>query len=179
MDNYNFDRIFMANKIWKRNILIDFNKPQELQNQMIQLTEEIEANCPVGALLGSTECTVGEGVVWEHIDCNGNRLAFKVKGKKHSSSKVKVMAAVDVEKMKSIDEFVDYVLTEARLEQGFKEICDCNADRKYLGNFIKWVCSDVFKEETDTLLASGLTTKEVSSTLSKTIRNWFFNKELL
>ena len=174
-----FDRIFMSDTIWAKNIVINFNNPEESQNELIKITNDIEANCPVGKFLGGTESTVGEGVVWEHITSNGDMWSFKVKGEKHSSSKVKVMAAVDVEKMASIDEFVDYVLTESRLEQGFTEICNNEADRKFLGAFIKWVCSDVFKEETDTLVASGLTTKEVSSKLSKTVKNWFFAKELL
>ena len=41
----------------------------------------------------------------------------KVKGEKHSSSKVKKLASVDVEKLNSIKDFVDYAVTESRLEQ--------------------------------------------------------------
>jgi hypothetical protein len=38
------------------------------------------------------------------------------------------------------------------------------------------VTGDVFKEELDTLLESGLTTKEVGSKLSTKARNYFLSK---
>src|SRR5690606_20777310 len=31
---------------------IDFNKPQEYQNKLIEITEEVEKECPVSKLLG-------------------------------------------------------------------------------------------------------------------------------
>ena len=106
-------------------------------------------------------------------------LQCKIKGKKHSSSNVKVIAEVDVEKLNSIIEFVDYVCTESRLLQMFKEICDNNPDRKLLGKFIKAVSTDIIKEESDTLVENELTMKDVGGSLSKRAREWFFEREEL
>lgn len=164
---------------------IDFNNPQLKQNDLIELTNKVEEFCPVAKRLmiidniDSIDCSIGEGVVWEHITDNGELLQCKIKGKKHSSSNVKVIAEVDVEKLNSIIEFVDYVCTESRLLQMFKEICDNNPDRKLLGKFIKAVSTDVIKEESDTLSKNDLTMKDVGGSLSKRAREWFFEREEL
>lgn len=167
---------------------IDFNNPQDIQNELIRITEEVEKCCPVGFAYGVIG--IGEGIV---LTCNTDkgRFQFKSKGEKHSASKVKKLNEVDVEKMNSIKEFVDYTVTENRLKQaadvalGRDDFSDgmvvrvCDFDRKNLGKFIKAVSSDVLKEELDTLVNSGLGMKDVGSLLSKKARNWFFEQELL
>ena len=45
-----------------------------------------------------------------------------MKGTKHSVSKVKTLAPVNVEKLNSIQEFVDYSVTRVRFEQGLSEV---------------------------------------------------------
>lgn len=155
------------------NIKIDFSYPQKIQETLIKLTEEIERDCPVArSLLGYdfTEPLVGEGVVWTTV-YKGNTLRFKVKGEKHSASKVKTLAAVDIEKLDSIKEFVASVVTEARLLQGLEHIE--SREPKNTGAFLKWVMSDIFKEESDTMIGNGFTSKEVSPHLSTAIRTWF------
>jgi len=171
------DDIIDARDIWTKEIVIDFGVPEKSQNELIDITMAVEAECPVGKYFGVSG--VGEGVVWEHITDEGVRFSCKVKGEKHSSSKVKKLASVNVEKMNSIDAFVNYAVTENRLKQGFLEVCNNEPDRGLLGKFIKWVSSDVAKEESDTLSASGLTMKDVGGTLSKRARNWFFAQESL
>ena len=73
---------------------IDFNHPELAQNKMIEITNEVEQCCPVGADFGVKG--IGEGVVWTCITpgWEGSRTWFKVKGEKHSVSKVKTLAAV-------------------------------------------------------------------------------------
>jgi hypothetical protein len=61
--------------------------------------------------------TIGEGCVWV-AQVNGHDFRFKVKGVKHSVSKIKTLAKVDTEKVNSIHEFVDYAVTENRFKQG-------------------------------------------------------------
>lgn len=158
-------------------LAIDFNNPSSIQNNLIEITEEVEKKCPVGGLFGVTG--TGEGVVWEHITDDGGRFAFKVKGDKHSVTKVRKLAAVDIEKLNSIEQFVAYAVTDNRLKQGFSEVCGNDADRKKLGAFIKWISSDINKEESDTLAKNGLTMKDVGNLLSKRARDWFFTKEAL
>ena len=167
--------IIFAKDIWNKYISIDFNIPNSVTNKLIKITEEVERECPIGKYFGVSG--TGEGVVWDHINSEGRRIAFKVKGEKHSASKVKKLVAVDVEKMASVEIFVAYAVTENRLKQGFTEACNNIADRKLLGKFIKWISTDVNKEESDTLEASGLTMKDVGSALTHKAKLWFFEKE--
>jgi predicted restriction endonuclease len=94
-----------------------------------------------------------------------------VKGEKHSSSKVKKLASVDVEKLNSIKDFVDYAVTESRLEQGLGEI---GLDMKKTGEFLKWIKQDVFKEESDTLKENNLEMKDIGKELSNKARKWYY-----
>jgi hypothetical protein len=169
--------IIDSRMVWVDSIEIDFNSPQSIVNTLVDITNNIEHQCPVGKFFGVEG--VGEGVVWRYIDDKGNLFQCKVKGEKHSSSKVKKLAEVDTEKLNSVREFVDYAVTENRMSQGFKEVCNDIADRKMLGKFIKWVSTDVVKEESDTLAESGLCMKDVGGALSRKAKDWFFAKELI
>ena len=169
-DIYNFDI-----PLYTHRIEIDFNNPNLVQNKLIELTEQIENLCPVAKHFDVEG--VGEGIVWSHVTDDGEQLIFKVKGEKHSSTKVKKLASVDVEKLNSVMEFVEYAVTESRLKQALFEVCNDVADRTQLGKFIKWVSSDISKEEQDTLKENELTMKDVGSQLSKKAKEWFFEQE--
>lgn len=163
---------------------IDFNKPQLSQNILAEITEEVERECPVGKAFGVSG--IGEGVVWTgQLTVPGGatkNLRFKVKGEKHSVSKVKTLAPVDVEKVKSIQEFMDYAVTENRMAQGYDELITKKGlvpDTKQIGPFIKWVRDDVLKEESDTMKASGLEAKDISKALSIRAKAWFQKKMTL
>lgn len=154
--------------------VVDFNAPEESQPRLAKFTEDVEAECPVTyALTGKRG--VGEGVVWEgwHDD---ERYIFKVKGEKHSVSKVKTLAAVDPEEIAKMREFVEYAVTENRLLQGIsvlqeqdKELCP-----KSTGDFLGWVIRDIIKEEEDVLVANKLDVKKVGKYLSEAAKNWWF-----
>ena len=109
-----------------------------------------------------------------------DRHQMKVKGEKHSVSKVKKLAAVDVEKLNSVKEFVEYAVTENRMQQMFDEVFKGqDPDRKRLGEFIKAVSADVIKEESDTAAENGLEPKDFGKELSDKARKFFFEKEQL
>lgn len=165
-------QIFDVREFGTYSINIDFEKPQDSQNKLVDFTNEVEKQCPIAKYFGIEG--IGEGIVWQD---SSQELKFKVKGEKHSSSKVKKLAEVDTEKLKSIQDFISYAVTDNRLEQMFLEVCNNEADRALLGKFIKAVSVDVVKEESDTLVASDLCMRDVGSTLSKKARTWFFNKE--
>lgn len=57
-----------------------------------------------------------------------------MKGEKHSASKVKTLAAVDPERLVNITEFVEYAVTENRLEQGTQKV---GLDRTKIDEFVK------------------------------------------
>jgi hypothetical protein len=155
---------------------IDFSRPETAQNDLVKITTKVEEECPIGRFFGVIG--VGEGMVWKPTDpdlVSNSSLWFKVKGEKHSVSKVKTLAEVDVEKLENIDKFVEYAVTENRLKQALGEVFpDGKLDQKRTGDFIRWVVQDVYKEELDTMDANGMTMKDVGSSISRKAKEWLF-----
>lgn len=166
-------RIYNIEDFETYSIDIDFNMPQLVQNQLSELTLAIEEQCPVANAFGFEG--IGEGIVWT-AEFKGVVHRFKVKGEKHSSSKVKTLAAVDTEKLNSITEFVEYAVTDSRFNQALENVFPNNepVDTKKLGDVIRWVVNDIIKEETDTLASNGLEPKDVNKYISTVVRTKFF-----
>lgn len=156
---------------------IDFNMPQLIQNELSDLTIAVEEQCPVAKHFGAVG--IGEGIVWS-CEFKGVVHRFKVKGEKHSSSKVKTLAAVDVEKLNSITDFIDYAVTESRFNQALENTYPNNEpiDVKKMGDLIRWVVNDIIKEESDTLAKNGLEPKDVNKYVSTKVREMFFKLEV-
>lgn len=159
------------------NAVIDFSSPELMQNKLQEVTLSVEKDCPVArSLLGETnEELIGEGTVWTCVD--DPTLKFKVKGEKHSVSKVKTLAAVDTEKVESVNAFVDKTCTENRLNQGLDKLKEKGLEltSKSTGEFIKWIVSDILKEELDTMTDSGLSTKNVTSNIASKARQFYLS----
>lgn len=158
-------------------ITIDFEQPETAQNILASMTERVEASCPVGRHFGQEG--IGEGIVWRCASNPSSDLWFKVKGEKHSASKVKTLAPVDVEAVENIREFVAKVVTEARLEQGLHNLVNEQLkpfDMTSMGDFIRWVHGDIVKEESDTAAASGLEFKKVSGLIAQAAKRWYVEK---
>lgn len=151
-------------------ISIDFNKPEESLNKLTKITQQVEESCPVGEVFNKEG--VGEGVVWKGWLVN-KHLMFKVKGEKHSVTKVKKLVQVDPEIVESINKFVDYAVTENRLQQGLDEV---GLSQDKIGAFIGWVNKDVYKEEQDVLECNNLTMKQVAKNMSNKARTWYLDK---
>lgn len=148
--------------------------PQKVSDELQKITEAVEERCPIGAYFDVDG--IGEGIVWTPMDdklCTNPQSWFKVKGQKHSVSKVKVLASVDPEVLESMEKFVEYACTDARLEQGIAEV---GLDQKKIGAFVGWVNKDIHKEESDTLEANGLTMKQVGKLLSTKARKFYMAK---
>jgi len=155
---------------------INFERPELAQNEIVKMVEQVETECPVAKHFGVSG--VGEGIVFTLI-CRGETLRFKAKGEKHSVSKVTKIAEVDTEKLDSIHKFVEYAVTENRMEQGYDEVEA--SDMEHTGKFLSWIVKDIIKEESDTLADSGLEQKEVNKYISTKARIWFFariNKDI-
>jgi hypothetical protein len=156
---------------------IDFNYPKLIQNKLVELTQSIEASCPVAESFGVKG--IGEGIVWRADDpiWSEPQFWFKTKGDKHSASKARVIAAVDPIKVQNVAAFVDLTLTERRLEQGVEHLNELGKpmSRASTGDYIRWVINDAVTEEVAVLEESELTTKDVGSALSFKARQWFFN----
>jgi len=121
--------------------------------------------------LSNDDWTVSDFLKW--LVLNDFKL---VKGEKHSSSKVKTLAAVDVEKLESIQKFVDYAVTESRFNQALENVFPNQEpiDTKKLGDVIRWVVNDIIKEEMDAMVENGIEPKEVNKYISTKTRDMFF-----
>ena len=169
-------RIFNVLQFGTFTIEIDFSRPDRARESLISHTVAVEARCPAGAFFGVEG--VGEGVVWRCVSEGFAEPAFwfKVKGEKHSVSRVKKLAPADVERMDSIEAFLAAVLTESRLEQGIGWLREQGRplDRSSTGDYLRWLFNDILSEESDTLEASGLNRKAIGGPLSHHARRWFF-----
>ena len=92
---------------------------------------------------------------------------------------MKKLASVDIEKVNSINELMDKVVTENRLRQGVTVVTSLKGvpelDRTHISDFIRWVNADVIKEELDLIVASGLEPKDVGGHIAKKAKEWLFN----
>ena len=166
-------RIFNIEDYETFSIDVDFNEPQLAQNKFIKITEQVEKECPVAKAFG-IDNGLGEGVVWS-IEYNNNLHRFKVKGEKHSVSKVKKLASVDVDKLENIQEFIEYSVTENRFNQAVENIFGTGElDIKKMGDLIRWVIKDITSEEMDTMDANNLEPRDVNKYISRKVRGMFF-----
>ena len=176
------DNIFNIFKFPTFDITIDFNNLDSTAVKLAELTNMIEDECPVAKSFGVDNGT-GEGIVWRCVTegWTESRFWFKHKGPKHSvtKSKNKNKVAIDVERVNSIKELVDKIVTEARLLQGIDYLKENNLElsRKSLGPYMKWLFNDVVKEELDTIVENGFEPKEISGAISNKGREWFFKYE--
>ena len=163
-------------------LTIDFEHPYLYTNEMVEITTEIEAECPVGKSFGVSG--VGEGVVWspaysEGQEWNSSEFYFKVKGDKHSVSKVKKLVSVDVESITKINDFIEYAVTESRLEQGLQNLVNEQLkpfEMTSMGDFIRWIYNDIIKEETDTIIENQFDIKKLGGPIANTSRKWYISR---
>lgn len=158
---------------------INFNNPDLSKEELVNITNEVERECPIGKAFGHSG--IGEGVVWSAF-YNDFKYRFKVKGKEHSSSKVTSLAAVTPEKVLNAIKFAEKTITENRLNQGIEYVFTQNGiieqeiKKGDVGKFIGWVVNDVLDEEKDTMETSGFTKKDVNRHLATRTKEWFFVK---
>jgi len=55
---------------------------------------------------------------------------------------------------------------------------DIDTTKKNTSKFVEWVRSDIFKEEYDTMKASGFEEKDVKGGINKAASSWFMNNGL-
>jgi hypothetical protein len=172
-------RIYNSTMFKRYSMTIDFNDLEPAREELQRLTDIVEKCCPVAKELG-VEGT-GEGIVWRpsySSEFHKGRFWFKTKGEKHKDSGKGKKNKVEIspEKLKNIDDFVSYCLTDVRLEKGIAYLVemDIPLSRKSTGQFLKWIGNDVLDEESDTLEESGLERKDITGKLNQAARNWYF-----
>lgn len=180
LKSLNSQRVYVITQFPTYEIEIDFNEPTKVQNDLVALVNQIEAECPVGKFFGVSG--IGAGAVFSaqpHETFNVSGVRFKCKGSAHSESKVKTLAEVDPEKIKGIAEFVEYAATDYRLDKIYGKLTEDLSEppsMRNTGDYIKAVCQDIIKEETDTIVASGIEWKEIAKSITIKARNFFINK---
>lgn len=153
-------------------IIIDFNNPDEAISRIEKLVEEVEHECPVAKTFNKPG--TGEGLVI----CSyykDTRIIWKAKGEKHKVTKTKKLIPLDIEKINSINEYVDFVCTENRMNQMLTNLKETSGtvDIKLTGDFIKLVIADILKEELETLVKSNLEFDNVKAEISNRARKYF------
>lgn len=174
------NRIYNVCDFKTYSIEIDFNDPARIQNQLNDLTLAVEDECPIAKAFGISG--IGEGIVWEAI-WEHNKYTFKVKGEKHSNSKVKVMKPVDMEKLNKIDKCVEEIVHNWRFDQAMTAVFgpdyEQTIDRKKMGDYLKWVSTDTLKEESDIIASYGFEPKDVMGRVQNLAKQYFQEVENL
>lgn len=182
--NYEFSAnefgVYNVGQIPRYSVTIDFGADDQsgLEQYLSELTEAIEKQCPWSYQIFGIEEGIGEGVVWFRTTEPSNTFwFFKTKGEKHSvrKNKNRTLVAVDAEKVASIQECVDIMLTENRMLQ-MVEREQLVYDPRNIGKFLQAVCTDCAKEELDVVIDSGLEWKDVAKVIQFRARNWFLAK---
>jgi len=163
---------------------VDFNNPTEANNKIVEMVLEVEKECPVGKQFGrilGENNTTGEGIVFV-ADYRGTKIRFKSKGDKHAGkSKIKIQKATDPIEDANKVKFLEVVMTEERMVQGWQEVFGINNEKtspdvKLMGSFLKWVANDIFIEEEQLLTELKLEPSRISRDISKIARVWFFTE---
>lgn len=173
--------IFNILQIPTYSVTIDFAHPENIIETLEKYTLEVEKECPWGKKFGIS--SIGEGIVWtclEHPE--DSRLWFKTKGEKHCNKgdkdNKKHIANVSPEKLNTINEVVEYVLPEWRLQQGITVLQERGVflDMKAISEYLKWIGQDVKKEEMDTITNNGLEWKDISNNITLKAKNYYINE---
>lgn len=171
---------------WEKwGLTLDFQSDKDLAEgakYASSAVAEVEAEDPwVKRVFGLSG--LGEGLVF-YPCCAGTvpttpegycSYMWKAKGDKHRTTRAKTPAQVSPDVAAGVQEFVDLVVTEARLKQG-AAACGGSRDPKLTGTFLAWVEADVKKESFLELQAAGLAWDSVLKAVKSRARVWYLNK---
>ncbi len=124
----------------------------------------------------------GEGYVaysFDHmreVDGSLHPHKFKIKTEKFAETKSSVGSSVDYEKYAEINALAFDLATVARLEQGLTEVDHDNFDIKKIGDYLRWVSTDIEKECQNEIAESGFTNKEIFRAISKVAGDYYKQK---
>jgi hypothetical protein len=105
-------------------------------------------------------------------------VRFKSKGEKHSNSKVRTLKVVDDAVEQAKIELANAVCPDWRIDQAVQEVFDTlnggEPDVKRLGDVIKWVTSDIMKEELHKFAEAKIEPKQVMPKIGPIVKQRFF-----
>lgn len=161
-------------------ITIDFGNLEQAKTELEKLLDSVEQECPVAAAFGIQG--IGEGVVFSctNPDYSGNRATFKVKGQAHKQVKHTPKVEIDPTIAANAKQFAEMTVTEARLQQGLNRLTGelkMKLELESMGEFLKWIAQDVFKEESDRIkIMPQEEKKRCNRYISEMAKQWFIEK---
>lgn len=161
---------------------IDYDSPSSRERAVQyvdQVTKQVETVCPWGERFGIAG--TGEGIVWSPTGRyeRVTDLYFKSKGAAHRTTKPRAKKqSVGIEKIESVDRFVDYAVTDVRLRQGVDELREKGhaVAMESMGAYLKWIGNDVRTECAVELDGNGLTWQDVSRAVARRARDFFVSE---
>lgn len=170
--------IFNISRVPNYTIFLDINNPNNTTMKLKSITDSIEKECPWAKSFGVNG--IGEGCVWKFTEpeLNNSKFWFKVKGDKHTTSKVttlKELSPNELENLKNVQIFVEKAVTNNRLEQGLDYLREINVAPilKNISVYLKWLINDTFKEEADYIRELKLDKCILSKQISKIGKEYF------
>lgn len=180
-ESLNAEGIYFIDQIPTYKITIDFTDPTLVTEELSNLTLAVEKSCPWTVFHGSDG--IGEGIVWQPADAEMAEnvdLWFKTKGLEHKKAGGDTTGkiAADPKSVAGAKAFAEEVLPEWRLEQGITYLKDNGFALmpESTGKYLQWICQDVLKEESDTLVASELTWKQVQGQVTQMARQYYLTE---
>jgi hypothetical protein len=161
-------------------VTVDFNNPNEALEEIERLTQEVENDCPVARHFNSPG--LGEGIVWRPTNpqWDTTKMWFKSKGEKHkevhdTQTQKANKFKLEMDEVKSINEFTEMYLTEPRFNKGLDYLREMNIsiDITSTGQFVKWMCNDILKEGEAHILDNKLNVKFLTGNVGKESAQWF------
>lgn len=156
--------------------VIDFDKVELFKNDLQEQVDILEHNSPVGNYFGIND-NIAEGIVWTGYFRN-NLMKFKVKGTKHTNSKVCVIKKVDEVKEQAKITLAERVVTPGRCEQGWQYIFGienekCEPSKNKMGDFLRWIHKDISLECMQDYIDLDVEPRECNGRISQVAKLWF------
>lgn len=182
-DQYLESQIHSVYDVGTWEVSVDFSS-QESREAALEYSESatqgVEERCPWGVRFGIEG--MGEGIVWvptgEHW--GNSDLYWKSKGVKHKEVKraKRNRESLDPEVLKSVEQFVEFSVTENRLNKGLDYLAEMGktVEARSTGDFIKWVSQDVKRECAAELETNDLRWKQVSKAVGAKAKEFFLAK---
>jgi hypothetical protein len=176
----NANRIYNIYQIPTYHVEINFTSPEPASEYLSDVTLEVEKNCPWATFMGAEgDNTIGEGIVWTCVENPEMEfLWFKTKGLLHKGNDKTKQPKIKIEdqKLDSVKELVDEILPQWRLEQGLSYLKENGYTMlpESTGEYIKWICKDIHKEELETIAAAGFEWKQIQGQVCQAAKQYWF-----
>lgn len=163
---FNKAGIYFIHQIPTYKITVDFSRPEDVVDELTDLTIAVEKECPWAKFRGATgDNLIGEGIVWAPVDTTlPFEMWFKTKGLEHKKGAKAPKVEVAPEVLKDQRALAEKLLPEWRLEQGISVLRERGLDiePKNIGEYLKWISQDILKEEQDVMTANGTDWKKIN-----------------